>query len=131
MPGHLCILDVPCQKLEPTGMPQSRLKKVVCSSYVDGLIFWSKNVACIHELASAGFLGVRIKQNESGLPEMKEEGLIDHVIEALGLNACTVNQKATPAEAKSLVKVRDKEDAHGDFNHSSIVDMLLCLNGNS
>ena len=44
------------------------------------------------------------RANESSLLEMYQEGLIDHVIEALGLDVGTVSGKATPAEAKSLVK---------------------------
>ena len=34
------------------------------------------------------------------LSEMKQEGLIDHVIEALGLGVGTVNGKSAPAKVK-------------------------------
>ena len=56
---------------------------------------------------------------------MKQEGLIDHVIEALGLDVGTMNGKITPAEAKPLVKDTDGEVAHGDFSYSSVVGMML------
>ena len=62
---------------------------------------------------------------------MKKEGSIDHVIEALGLDVSTVNEKATPAEVKPLVKDTDVEVAHGDFSYSSVVGMLLDLSGHS
>ena len=45
---------------------------------------------------------------ESGLPEMKQEGLIDCVIEYIS----TLNGRAPPAEAKSLVEDTDGEVAH-------------------
>ena len=49
---------------------------------------------------AAGFLVVRIK----------------HVIEALGLDVGTVNGKATPSEAKLLIKDTYRDIAHGDFS---------------
>ena len=54
------------------------------------------------------------------IKEMKQEGLIDHVIEASGLGDDTVNGKATPAEVKLLVKDTDGEIAHDDFGYSSV-----------
>ena len=38
---------------------------------------------------------------------MKQEGLIDHVIEALGLDVGTMNGNATPAKVKPFVKDAD------------------------
>ena len=51
---------------------------------------------------------MRIEQNESGLLEIMQEGLIDHVIEDVGI----VNEKTTPPEAKPLVKDTDGEVTH-------------------
>ena len=90
------------EKLEACGMSQSKVdpclfiwENVTCIYYVDDLLFWSKDEAHINELAillccsgvdleqeddAAGFLGVQIKHNESGLLEMEQEGLIDYVI---------------------------------------------------
>ena len=92
------------EKLEASGMSQSKLdlfffigKKVVCISYVNDLLFWSKDETHINELVifshlsgvdlekenyDEGFLGVRIEHNKSSLLQMKQEGLIDYVIEA-------------------------------------------------
>ena len=42
-----------------------------------------------------------------------------------------MNGKATPAEAKPLVKDADGEVAHGHFSYSSVFGMVLCLSGNS
>ena len=43
--------------------------------------------------------------NEAGLLEVKQEGLIDCAIEALGLDVGTVNGNATLAEGKLLVRI--------------------------
>ena len=76
------------------------------------MLSWSKDEGHINKLAillhhfgvdleqeddAACFLHVRIKCNKSGFLEMKQEELIDHVIEALLLDVATVNGKATPA----------------------------------
>jgi hypothetical protein len=68
--------------------------------YVDDLMFWSCNVANIDRVAmelcklgvaleqeddAAGFLGVKMERDSNtGLLEMKQTGLIERVIEALG-----------------------------------------------
>ena len=86
-------------------MPQFKLdpclfigESAICISNVHDLLSQSKDKAYIHYLAiflhqacvdleqednTADFLGVRIEQNESGLLEMMQEDLIDHVVEAL------------------------------------------------
>ena len=63
---------------------------------------------------SAGFL--------SGLLEMKQDGLIDHVIE---LYVATVIGKATPAGVKSFVKDIVRKVRYGDFCFSSVMGMTL------
>jgi hypothetical protein len=81
---------------------------------------------------AAGFLGVRLERVEgTNLLEMKQTGLIDRVIETLGLDVGTVNGKATPAERAPLVKDEDGPIASGDFSYSSVVGMLLYLSGHS
>ena len=52
---------------------------------------------------TAGFFGLIIEKNKDGLLEMTQEGLIDRVIETLGLDVGTVHGKWTPAEAAPLV----------------------------
>ena len=79
---------------------------------------------------AAGFLGVRMERDEkTGLIEMKQTGLIDRVIEAMGLESA--NAKWTPAEAIPLVKDADGEEATGTFNYASVVGMLLYLSGHT
>lgn len=114
---------------------------------MDDLIFWARNEQDIHELAiklrslgvdleqeddAAGFLGVRLERDTAtGLMEMKQEGLINRVIEALGLDVGMINGKATPAESKPLVKDVDGENALQLFSYSSVVGMLLYLAGHT
>jgi hypothetical protein len=142
------------EKMEACGMEQSTLdpclfigKKVMCICYVDDLIFWALDEADIDELGdqlisvgvaleqesdAAGFLGVRMEVDQTtGLMELKQTGLIDRVIETLGLDIGTTSGKFTPAEAKPLVKDSDGEPALGDFSYSSVVGMLLYLAGHT
>ena len=57
---------------------------------------------------AAGFLGVKMEQDSNtGLLEMKQPGLIERVVEALGLNNGYAHGKHTPAETKPLVKDED------------------------
>lgn len=67
----------------------------------------------------------------TGLLEMKHEGLILHIIEAMGLDVGMVNPKWTPAEAAPLVKDSEGAPASGDFSYSSVVGMLLYLSGHT
>eukprot|EP00804_Cyclotella_cryptica_P025289 CCRYP_010373-RB/>CCRYP_010373-RB protein AED:0.34 eAED:0.34 QI:0/-1/0/1/-1/0/1/0/497 len=142
------------EKMNLCGMEQSTLdpclfigEKVICICYVDDLIFWAMDGAYIDALAdqliaagvsfeqesdAAGFLGVRMEIDpKTGLMEMKQTGLIDRVIETLGLDLGTTSGKFTPAEAKPLVKDADGEPALGEFSYSSVVGMLLYLAGHT
>eukprot|EP00957_Ditylum_brightwellii_P002530 194326-Ditylum_brightwellii.AAC.1 len=57
---------------------------------------------------AAGFLGVRMEKDETtGLLELKQTGLIDRVLETLGLDDGTAKCKWTPSESKPLVKDAD------------------------
>jgi hypothetical protein len=119
-------------KMEMCGTQKSKLdpclfigEQVIAIMYVDDLIFWSRDEKHIFRIAqhlrdlgvlleqeddAAGFLGVKLtRDNTTGLIEMKQTGLIDRVIESMGLDVGTVNGKWTPAEAKPLVKVEDGE----------------------
>ena len=142
------------EKMELCGMEQSKFDpclfvgdRVICICYVDDLLFWSRDDKYITELAmqlrelgvdleqeddAAGFLGVRLERNEdTGKLEMKQSGLIDRVLEALGLDVGTVHGKATPAEKAPLVKDLEGPAALGNFSYSSVVGMLLYLAGHS
>ena len=125
-------------------MPQSELDpclfigvNVICICYVDDLLFWARDEKDIHDLAmklrevgvdleqeddAAGFLGVRLERDPgTGLLEMKQTGLIDRVLDALGLDVGTVNGKATPAEHAPLTKDEDGDPASGDFNYAALL----------
>ena len=86
--------------------------------YINDLIFWSKEVPLINHVAmelrklgvdleqddnAAGFLGFTLDCDaSSGLLEMKQTGLIQRVITALGLDDGYAKGKHTPAEPKPL-----------------------------
>ena len=95
----------------------------MCVVYVDDLIFWSRDVAKIDRVAmelcklgvalkqeddAAGFFGVKMEcDSNTGLLEMKQTGLIERVVEALGLDDGYAWGKHTPAETKPLIKDED------------------------
>ena len=92
----------------------------------------SVGVALEQESDAAGFLGVRMEIDQAtGLMELKQTGLIDRVIETLGLDIGTTSGKFTPAETKPLVKDVAGDPALGDFSYSSVVGMLLYLAGHT
>jgi hypothetical protein len=115
--------------------------------YVDNLIFFSRNVAKIDRVVmelcklgvalkqeddAAGFLGVKMERDSNtGLLEMKQTGLIERVIEALGLDYGYARGKQTPAETKPLIKDEDGVAAAEGFSYSSVVGMLLYLLGHT
>ena len=142
------------EKMQICGMTQSEFdpclfigKTVTCIMYVDDLLFWARDESEIHKLAmqlrevgvdleqeddAAGFLGVRLERDtDSGLLEMKQTGLIDRVLLALGLDVGMINGKATPAEHAPLTRDEDGPPARGDFHYASVVGMLLYLSGHS
>ncbi len=116
---------------------------MICVVYGNDLIFWSKDVLQINQVAMklrklgvdleqdnsvAGFLGVILDCDAStNLLEMKQTGLMKRVIKALGLGDGYAKGKHTPAESKPLVKDADREGVHGGFSYSSVVGMLLYL----
>lgn len=142
------------EKMQLCGLEQTKFdpclfvgKKVICIAYVDDLIFWGRDVKDINDLANAlieqgvdleeeddaaGFLGVKIiKDDRTGLLELKQEGLIERIIETLGLDSGLSKGKWTPAEAKPLVRDEEGEQASGEFSYSSVIGMMLYLAGHS
>ncbi len=119
----------------------------MCVVYVDNLIFWSRDAAKINRVAmelcrlgvaleqeddAAGFLEVKMECNSNtGLLEMKQTGLIERVVEALGLDDGHARGKHTPAETKPLVKNENGVAAAEGFSYSSVVGMLLYLSGHT
>ena len=75
---------------------------------------------------AAGFLGVTLGREETTvIMEMKQVGLIDRVIETLGLNDGMAKGKFTSAESTPLMKNSDGEVPSGSFSYISVVGMLL------
>ena len=118
----------------------------MCISYVDDILFWAKDEADIVDLAirlraegllleqeddAAGFLGVNLTKTDDGRIEMKQTGLIDRIIETLGLDSKMSTSKWTPAEGTPLVRDEEGEPFRGDFSYSSAIGMLLYLSGHT
>ena len=81
---------------------------------------------------AAGFLGVDFVHDKStGLIEMKQTGLINRVIKALGLDDGYAKGKYTTAKAKLLVKDEVGEAADEFFSYASVVGLLLYLSGHT
>jgi hypothetical protein len=140
-------------KLQECGLEQSKFDPcvfigpdVICVVYVNGLIFLSRELPGINQVAmklqdlsvdlekednAAGFLGVTLDCDAStDLLEIKQTGLTKRVIKALGLDDGYAKGH-TPAKTKALVKDADGEVAHGGFSYSSVVGMLLYLSGHT
>jgi hypothetical protein len=139
--------------MEAVGMKVSKLDpclfvgdKVMAVAFVDDILFWSTDEAYINELGSklrkegllleqeddaAGFLGVKMTKTEDGYIEMRQTGLIDRIVEALGLDSKMATPKYTPAEATPLTRDEDGEPPQGAFSYASVVGMLLYLSGHS
>ncbi|KAL7537222.1 hypothetical protein ACHAXR_009343 [Thalassiosira sp. AJA248-18] len=62
---------------------------------------------------------------------MKQTGLIDRVIETLGLDTKMAKSKWTPAEQKPLTRDENGEPWLGYFSYASVVGMLLYLSGHT
>ena len=62
---------------------------------------------------------------------MKQTGLIDRIIDALGLDLKLSTNKWTPAEAKPLTRDEDGEPCQGSFSYASVVGMMLYLAGHT
>jgi hypothetical protein len=120
--------------------------KVMAVAFVDDILFWAKEEAHINELGvklreqgllleqeddAAGYLGVKMTKTNDGHIEMTQTGLIDRVVEALGLDTKLSTSKWTPAEATPLTRDQDGEPPQGSFSYSSVVGMLLYLSGHT
>ncbi len=67
---------------------------------------------------------------ETSLLKMKQTGLIECIIKALGVDD-GAKIKFTPSESKPLVKDVNGDLASGAFSYSSVVGMLLYLSGHT
>ena len=130
-------------KLDPCLFVDDQGKTV---AFVDDILFWSMDQVYTNKLGSklreqglileqefdaAGYFGVKMTKTEDGHIEMKQTGLIDRVIEALGLDSKLSTSKCTPAEAMPLTYDKNSESPKGSFSYSSVIGMLLYLLGHS
>ena len=139
------------KQLESVGMKSSEADpclfigdKCICLTYVDDILIFAKSQDVIDELVSnlrkagatlnvednvAGFLGVDITRNDDNSITMTQTGLIERIIEALGLS--DANIKDTPAALGTLPKNEDGGLYNGTFNYASVIGMSLYLSGHS
>ena len=61
--------------------------------------------------------------------EMKQTGLTQRILEAVGLDISMVKGKFTPAEAAPLVKDADGECSSGTFNYAIVVGISCIYQG--
>ena len=62
---------------------------------------------------------------------MNQEGLIDRIIEAFGLDVDHSTQNSTPCMKDPLTKNLDGDPCSESFAHASIIGMLMYLDGHS
>ena len=113
-------------------------------TYVGNLLIFRRNQTCITKLEEslkkagtdikrendeAGFLGVDIETGEKGKVKMTQTGLIDRIVQAMGLE--DANPKSTPTKAGTLLKNEKGDDCNGSFNYASVVGILLYLEGHT
>ena len=70
-------------------------------------------------------------KDDVGAIELKQTGLIDRILEALGLDTKHTTGKYTPAETSPLTKDEDGPEPEGSFSYASAVGMMLYLSGHS
>ena len=137
------------EKLEFCGLKQSKLdlclfigETVISVIYVDNILLWStedqnmidltkllniEGVDLEEENDAAGFLGVQLTKTAGGSMMMTQEGLIERIIETIGLNVDHNTPKATPCMKDPLTKDLDGDPFSESFAYGSIVVMLLYL----
>jgi hypothetical protein len=130
-------------RLEQVGFTQSQSDQclfisehVICLIYVDDTLFFTPEQKYIDEVLVklresmeleeeddvAGFLGVLIKKSNDGTITLTQQGLIDRIIQSLGLENTPI--KLTPAEYGCL---GSDKNGHGTYNYASVVGMLQYL----
>jgi hypothetical protein len=131
--------------LEAVGLQQSEAdpclfvnNKVICLVYVDGTLFFAKEMSGIDDLIEdlektmvleveddvAGFLGVHIDRRDDGTINLTQTGLIERII-------TDVPAKRTPAEVGCLGKDLDGDPCQSTFSYPSVIGQLQYLQGHS
>ena len=118
---------------------------MICLVYIDDCLFFAPdgsnfdsmlqqlrnvNLTLEKEDNVAGFLGVHLDvDHNNGTVELNQRGLVDRIINAMGLDDST--SVKTPAEYGALPKDENSDSCNSTFNYSSIVGMLLYLKNHS
>ena len=108
-------------------------------AFVNDILFWATDQAYINKLGNklqehgllleqennaAELLGSKMIKTEEGHIEMKQTGLTDRIVEALGLDSKLAKPKWTPADAMLLTHNEEGEPPQGSFSYASVVGML-------
>ena len=81
---------------------------------------------------SSRFMGVNLDQDlKIGLLYMKHTGIIQRVIEAVGMDYVMPKGNFTPSEVNPLVKDDNGEPMSGLFSYIGFLGMLLYMSGNT
>jgi hypothetical protein len=117
---------------------------MICIVYVDDCLFFARDEHKIDELLDAlkaddfaftieqsveAFLGIQIRVNEEGVVTMTQPGLIEKILDTLGLQDCAT--KATPAEVQPLRSDVDGPTRQEQWNYASVVGMLMYVSSST
>ena len=81
---------------------------------------------------AAEFLGVKLnKDAKTGQMVMTQEGLIDRIIQALGLDVNNSKPRNTPCLKTLLTKDLKGDSPQEQFSYPSVIGMLLYLSGHT
>ena len=78
----------------------------------------------------AGFLGININKTESGI-ELSKSGLIDRILQVLGLDTDLTTIRTEPASTTPLGKETTGAPRKETWSYSSVIGMMLYLASNS
>ena len=119
---------------------------IICVVYVDDTLFFAKddNVIDTHisklkdqgfDLTEEGdvtaFLGVEVKKNKDGTITMTQTGLIDNILNLLGLVKNVSTKHKTPASSPPLHSDKDGAEREMKWSYRSAIGMLIYLARNT
>ena len=98
---------------------------------IDNLIssIESKGFELTREGTFSEYLGIKYNKDESGIITMTQEGLIQKIIEATGMEECNSNR--TPSIKEALGSDPEGESMTDEWNYRSVIGMLLYLSTNT
>jgi hypothetical protein len=119
-------------------------KHMICLVYVDDCLFFGKEASEIDKMIAslkttfdlneednvAGFLGINLNYMENGTIQLLQDGLIERIGIALGLDVMSKTVD-TPTLSTPLGRDKDGEPLGEAFNYRSVVGMMLYLSSNS